>query len=574
MYYYDNKELNKQQYKVYILMKYLTKHYNKVKAKQLLKAKANNLDNLAKSLGAIDIAFFCLYFLRDVFVVQDNNEARELSKSHYEMWDLLNKTFVDDEYDKINIVVSRGFAKTTVCDLALTIWCICYRQSIFSVVGAKTDTDAQQFVSNIKAHIVNQYIINSFGLLIDKTRKDLKQNANEIEFTNNTCLRAIASGTSARGINWRGVRPTLFIGDDFQSEVNILTEDAREKQYNKWTKEIEQMGDKAVFRNGKKIKKATKIVSIGTVLHIDCLISKLIRNKDYKTFLRQAIILEPNQTVDDIFDTQEWKQCKKLYYNDKDEDSKRTAHDYYLLHKDKMKFPVLWEEKWDCFNDLAIPFWENRQAFMSEMMNDASSIGTKWFRSIRTEPKEYIENNEFIKTALVIDPATTTNAKSDNTAMCIASQTNNNNFLWIRYMQMYKLEFVDYCKEVVRLLEEHEDITHIIIEKNSYQGADVNKIKELIADNPKLKNRRFEFINKMQKTNKDQKISTIVDSVNNGQIIFIDDNKEAIEQIMSFCGQKYSIKDDMVDCIAEAFIKIKEIKTTNKIILLDKKCLF
>lgn len=574
MYYYDNKELNEQQYKVYILMKYLTKHYNKVKAKQLLKAKANNLDNLAKSLGAIDIAFFCLYFLRDVFVVQDNNEARELSKSHYEMWDLLNKTFVDDEYDKINIVVSRGFAKTTVCDLALTIWCICYRQSIFSVVGAKTDTDAQQFVSNIKAHIVNQYIINSFGLLIDKTRKDLKQNANEIEFTNNTCLRAIASGTSARGINWRGVRPTLFIGDDFQSEVNILTEDAREKQYNKWTKEIEQMGDKAVFRNGKKIKKATKIVSIGTVLHIDCLISKLIRNKDYKTFLRQAIILQPNQTVDDIFDTDEWKQCKKLYYNDKDEDSKRTAHDYYLLHKDKMKFPVLWEEKWDCFNDLAIPFWENRQAFMSEMMNDASSIGTKWFRSIRTEPKEYIENNEFIKTALVIDPATTTNAKSDNTAMCIASQTNNNNFLWIRYMQMYKLEFVDYCKEVVRLLEEHEDITHIIIEKNSYQGADVNKIKELIADNPKLKNRRFEFINKMQKTNKDQKISTIVDSVNNGQIIFIDDNKEAIEQIMSFCGQKYSVHDDMVDCIAEAFIKIKEIKTTNKITLLDKSCLF
>ena len=50
---------------------------------------------------------------------------------------------------------------------------------------------------------------------------------------------------------------------DYQSEDDILTEDARTKKYNRWTKEVEQVGDKAVFRNGKKIKSATKIIAIG-----------------------------------------------------------------------------------------------------------------------------------------------------------------------------------------------------------------------------------------------------------------------------------------------------------------------
>ena len=575
MIYYDNKKFTKQiTYEVYLLKKYLTKHYNEKKATALIKSKKDDLLSLAKSLVAIDIAFFCEYFLRDIFIVQDNNEARTLSKSHYEMWQLLNEAFVEDKYDKLNILAPRGWAKSTVCDLALSIWAICYKKSLFTVVCAKTDIDAQQFIFNIIARIVSDYISNAFGLLLDKSRKDLKVNANETEFTNGTSLRAIISGTSMRGINFKSIRPQLIIADDMDSEVNILTEDARNKQYNKWTKELEPSGDKAVYRNGKKIKLATKIVSIGTVLHIDGLVSRLARNKDYKTFLRQAIILEPNQTVDDIFDNDLWLQCKRLYFNDKDEDSKRTANEYYLLHKSEMKFPILWEEKWDCFNDIAIPFWENRTAFMSELMNDATSIATKWFKSIRTEPSSYIENNTFTKTALVIDPATTTNANSDFTAMCVCSETNNNNFMWVRDIVLDKFEFNSYCQKVVDKLIEWEDITHIVIEKNSYQGADVSKIKELIAKEPKLKNRRFEFINKMQRSNKDQKISIIIDPVNNGQIIFIDNNQEAIEQLMSFCGQKYSTHDDFPDCVAEGYIKLKEIKNINKISLLSRDKLF
>ncbi|MDY3001081.1 MAG: terminase, partial [Romboutsia timonensis] len=90
----------------------MTKYYGEDKALILLKKYSNRLDDLAKALGEKDIAFFNLYFLSSIFVPQDGNVARTLSKSHYDMFELLNDTFVKDLYDKINIVVSRGWAKT------------------------------------------------------------------------------------------------------------------------------------------------------------------------------------------------------------------------------------------------------------------------------------------------------------------------------------------------------------------------------------------------------------------------------------------------------------------------------
>ena len=131
-------------------------------------------------------------------------------------------------------------------------------------------------------------------------------------------MRVVGSGTSVRGANFKGTRPTVVIVDDYQSEIDIVTEDARNKKYDRFIKEVEQVGDKAVFRNGKKIKSATKIIAIGTILHLDCLMSKLSRNADYLTVIRQAIMLEKGQTVEELFDSELWRECKDiLFYADR-----------------------------------------------------------------------------------------------------------------------------------------------------------------------------------------------------------------------------------------------------------------
>ena len=564
-YYYQNKTYNDTQLSIILLNKYLTAYYNSPdKAKMMIKAHKDQLNQLAKSLGKTNIEFFNLYFLRNTFIPSDTNTARNLSQSHFEMWDLLNKTFIEDTYDKINIVCPRGWAKSTTCDMALSIWLVCYKESPFTVIGAKTEIDCQQFISSIKKEIEsNELIKSTFGKLIDKSNSNLRTNSLQIEFTNNTCLRAIASGSSVRGINWKSIRPTCFIGDDFQSEINVLTEDAREKLINKWQKEVEQCGDSAVWRKGKKIKKATKIVSIGTVLHIDCLISRLSRNNEYKTFLRQAIILEEDQIVEDILETPLWLECKKIYLKE----GKEQAEQFYNNHYEDMKFPILWEEKWDCLNDIAVKYWENRKAFMSEMMNDATSLGIKFFKAFAEITPEELEKLHFIKTMLCVDPASTITETSDYTAMVVGSQTSNNNFTYIRGGLLKRLDFNSYCQHVIELLKEFPDITHVYIEKNTYQGSDIIKIKDLIKQDKELRNRKIEFINEMQKKNKDEKISTTIDPINNGQIQFnccMEDIDLIKSMYSEFAGCKYSRHDDICDIVAELYTRIKDIKIKRK----------
>ncbi|WP_315069629.1 terminase [uncultured Clostridium sp.] len=606
MIYFDNLKFDTElKYDVYLLNKYLTKHYDSGAADKLMKANSMDLDKLAKALSDKDIEFFCLYFMSDTFVPKGLNDdesypvdhvpnvARQLSKGHYELWDIANEIFIEDKRDKAAIIEPRGYAKTTIFDMAVSVYLHCYKKSLFTLLGAKTDTDATQFLDSIKKVFnENQKIIKCFGKLIDfKAIKPNGErytiNANEVEFTNGTYIRTVGSGTSVRGANWGGVRPTVFIGDDFQDEKNILTDAAREKQYSKWTKEVEEVGDKAVYRNGKKIKAATKIIAIGTVLHIDCLMSKLSRNGDYYTILRRAIILKDGQTIEDIFEYGEtiedefkpglWLQCHDIYFDEKlnKEERKSKAKQFYEDHKEEMQFETWWPEKWDCFNDLAVKYWENRAAFMSELMNDASAIGEKWFKSVVTRTSEEIESHKFIKTALIIDPAASTSKKNDYTAMGVMSKATND-FTYVRDLLMKRLGYNDYCEKAVDFIRGHEDITHVVIEKNTFMGADVLKIQELIDKEPKLRSRNIEFINKMQKTNKDEKISTVMDPINNGQIIInsdCEDSSAAVKQVLEFQGQKYTPHDDFIDMISEGENALKEIEVISTVQIFDRSSL-
>ena len=575
MIYFDDIEFaNDNKYSIYLIDKYLKKYFpknqNNIKQKYLP-------NEVAKVIGEKDITFFSLYFLRTTFIPSDDNSARELCEEHYKIWKVLSEAFVQDLYDKLNIVEPRGLAKSTICDKTLAIWLHCYKKSKFTLLGAKTADDAEQFLNSIKKEFLeNELIKDVFGNLIDLKGKKpnskdyYKVNSGEIEFTNDTYIRAVGSTTSVRGANWGGVRPTVVIADDYQSEVDVITEDAREKKWNRWCKEVEEVGDTAVFRKGRKVKAATKFVSIGTVLHIDCLISRLSRNRDYHTIINRAVLLEDGQTIDDIFESDLWLECKKIYFDDKIEDPQIQARKFYEKHIDEMKYPLLWEEKWDFFSDIAVKYWTNRKSFMSEKMNDASTLGVRWFKAIRTQAEEEIEDHTFLKTMLCVDPAGEQSRRSDFFAMAVGS-LGENDFKYIRKMILAKMSYKQYCQTVIDLLKEYTDITHLYIEKNTYLGADVTTITEMIDKDYELKRRNIIILNEMSRRNKDERISTIIEEVNNGQLVFNNNNKDFTQQILDFQGTAYSPHDDAPDIIAELSRRLIEIEVKNIIRIMDRR---
>lgn len=207
------------------------------------------------------------------------------------------------------------------------------------------------------------------------------------------------------------------------------------------------------------------------------------------------------------------------------------------------------------------------------MLNDSSKIGQRKFKSIKTETPEEIEKHNFKVTGLFVDPATSSKKTADYSAFCVGSLADNG-FKYCRKGIIDRLEFEDYIKKIIELLKSYKNISFISVERNTYLGTDILKLKEIIAKDDELKNRHFEWDNPSQHQNKDDRINTIVGEVNNGQIKFNSEDIEATQQILDFCGCKYSTHDDFCDVIATFSEKIGNIKTKQPIKFFDRSLLF
>lgn len=564
---YDQSKENRK-----ILYTYLKKHYGAENAETLMLKNNENLfgyHSLAWVLGERDFNFFCEYFLQDTFTPKPDNVARKLAPIHYEVWDTIKEMFQEDKFDKLELILPRGTAKTTVVNFAVSVWLHSYKKSIYSLVCGKTEQDSIEFMAQTKqAFEENKYIIQAFGQLIDT--KNCTVNKLELELSNKTKVQAISSTSSVRGKKYNGVRPSVIIADDYQGKTDVITQDARDKKYNTWIEDAGYAGDKAVKRKGIKIKQATKFIVLGTILHRDCFMSRLLNNKDYKHILKRVVLFD----VDIYFSEGLWAKFKEIYFNHKLQDSVAEATEFYYQHQDQMHYDTIWNDKYDCL-ELAVDYFNNSRGFKQEMMNDASKIGEKWFKSSRTDSN--IEGHTFTKTMLCVDPASTSTKTSDRFAFLVGSLANND-FKYARKAELIKLdartEFDKYINHIIKLLKDYTDITHIYIEKNTFNGADANTLEKLINEDAELKDRNLIIINEAQSKNKDDKIATIVADVNNGRIIFNEKDTDFIDEVMDFSGQDFTAHDDAPDIVAEFANRINDIEVTYKVTFMDKKKLF
>lgn len=494
-------------------------------------------------------------------MAKDDNILRELSPVHYDIWNELESMYIDNTHDKQEFILPRGLGKSTVINIGLSCWLHVFHKSTYTLVLANLESDAINFIENIRKALGSVYVTNSFGQLVGG--KNRTSNRLELELDNDTKLKAYSSQTSVRGTSYispKGIyRPTTIISDDYQSLADILTEDAKRKKYDRWVKDVVESGDSAVYRNGKLIKQGSKFIVIGTPLAQGCYIDQISNNPEYKLFHRSVV----NFDVDEYFsDHEHWQKFKSLLFNNKLDDPLQVAKKYYSDNQSSMKFDTIWD-KYQC-DDIAVSYFNKRLAFMQELMCNVENIGDKWFTSNRTMPQVEMEQESFTKTMLTIDTAGVTNvdkSRSDSFAFVVGSSSDNG-FKYVRTAQLRKFnEFDEYINHVIKLLKLHTDISAVFIEKNQYGGLDLDRIKTELYNHPQLLNRDITFINEMQRKNKGEKISTIASDVNNGRIIFCVDRVERdfLQQVMDFSGQMFSKFDDAPDCLAEFATRIDDI---------------
>lgn len=573
----------------YLLFTYLTKIFvingateaeAQDQAEQLMMEKASNLfgyHGLAWQLGKINIEFFCMYFLQDTFLPKKSNVAAPIAEVHRELWGDIEDTILEDNSsDQLGRILPRGTGKSAFGTFAPTIWCHAYGYKKYTLICSDIGSTAEKFIKDIKTTLLdNLYMEKAFGKLLDDRDKRYICNSTQLELTNKSFIEAISSLSPMRGRKYENCRPDLIILDDYQSEDDVRTQDAREKKWKKYSDDVKYAAQRAVKRNGKIIKKGTTFIALGTLQHKECFYSRLMKLPTWKFKHRKGVLIEDfvNEKdekiggIDYYFSTGLWGQFRTILFDFKNECRLEDAKEFYWKHKKKMQFPLLWAEFWDCL-DMAIDYYENPSSFKQEVQGDVNAIGEKKFKTIAAESPEKIESHTFLKTMLCVDPAgtKTKTKKKDYFAFAVCSSCENS-LKYIRKGEVLQFtknrEYEDYINHTLFLLKKYTNITHLGIEKNTYGGADVVALEEKIKNDVELSGRGIKIVNFPQTKNKDDKINTIVGKVNMGQVIFNEEDKDAIKQLHEFAGCEYSLHDDFPDVVAEAVNRIDEIEYIN-----------
>lgn len=142
-------------------------------------------------------------------------------------------------------------------------------------------------------------------------------------------VEGIGSGKKIRGRRHRNWRPDLITLDDVENDENVNTPEQRRKLASWYYKAVSKAGDTY-----------TDIVYIGTILHFDSLLSKVLKNAEYDAVTYRAIISPAVHT--DLWDA--WE----LVYTDLENPRrKELAKEFFEENREAMLegTEVLWPEK-------------------------------------------------------------------------------------------------------------------------------------------------------------------------------------------------------------------------------------
>jgi hypothetical protein len=240
-------------------------------------------NGLRKKLGAIDLEFFGKAYFPHYFSRETPDFHRELDR----IWmdGVLKGKFPLTKQDskiisrlpgcKRGIAAPRGHAKSTNLTFKDTIHAIVYEYKHYPIILSDSSDQAESFLDNIRVEFEeNEAIIEDFGDLRGKV-----WSTGVIITSTDIKVEAIGSGKKIRGRKHRNWRPDLLVLDDIENDENVRTPEQRKKLENWFYKAVSKAGDDY-----------TDIVYIGTLLHYDSLLAKVLKNPGYKCVKYKAVL--------------------------------------------------------------------------------------------------------------------------------------------------------------------------------------------------------------------------------------------------------------------------------------------
>ncbi|SFF13553.1 phage terminase large subunit [Nitrosomonas sp. Nm166] len=251
------------------------------------------------------------------------------------------------------IAAPRGNAKSTLVTQIFVLWCLVTGRKKYPVIIMDALDQALPMLEAIKAELeFNPRLMMDFP---EATGQGRVWQVGTIVTANDAKVQVFGSGKRMRGLRHGPHRPDLVIGDDLENDENVRSPEQRDK--------LESWLKKTVLSLGP-ADDSMDVVIIGTILHYDSVLSRLLKNPLWKSRKFKAIIEWPhNMSL--------WDRWEEILLNQGEE----NALAFYQERKAEMEAGavVSWPAAKSLYKLMVKRARDGRPAFDSEQQNDPVS---------------------------------------------------------------------------------------------------------------------------------------------------------------------------------------------------------
>jgi predicted phage terminase large subunit-like protein len=255
---------------------------------------------------------------------------------------------------KLAIAAPRGEAKSTIVSQIFVLWCVVTERRRYIPIIMDAFEQAATMLEAIKAELeANSRLKMDYPEACGKGDKVWQ--AGVIVTVNNAKIQAFGSGKRMRGLRHGPYRPDLVICDDLENDENVRSPEQRDK--------LEGWLKKAVLKLGQ-ADDSLDVIVIGTVLHYDSVLARLLKNPLWESQTFKAILEWPHRM--DLWD--KWEEvllnqgpeAGAAFYREREAEMNRGA-------------VVSWSAQRPILVLMRIRARDGHAAFDSELQNDPIS---------------------------------------------------------------------------------------------------------------------------------------------------------------------------------------------------------
>ena len=421
---------------------------------------------------------------------------------HFEIYDLLQ----DKEAKKLAIALPRGLAKSTIASFIYILWEILHKppdRDLFAVLISESRSQSINYLTRIKNTLDhNKKIKRYFGNLGSDTAERWRED--DIILANGARVLALGTGQKVRGLIKDDTRSNIIVLDDFESEMNANTAEAR--AFNrKWI--TEAVIPSLSQQDG-------RIIAIGTIISEDCFLQWVKDAPDWKVIWKSIIDENGNSIWEEMYPMEKIEEIRQGF------EHMGNTSGFFQEYMNQPQSP-----------DDA-PF---RPEYIHTYDGKIEEINGEWYVNYNGEKR-------LVYLFLGIDLASAISAHSDYTVMTTIG-IDADGYQFIVDMVRVKCNPAEHPKMIIDLFKKWHH-RGVYIESQAYQESCRMTTRQMMLEEgiyiPGIEKKIT------HRTNKSQRLIGLVPLMAQGKLIFRPNDLEAEREFLAFPRGKH---DDILDSI-------------------------